>query len=162
MSLLTASAASIMTTRWMNRLASLRRIGFDSNALIYFLEGRQPYTNYVAQAVAMMEGGQAIGFVSTIVEMELLVKPMRERDMVGQERAEIFFRQQRNLSVRFVDRIVARRAAQVRARMYLSPLDAIIVATCLEERCDAIIGNDSFIASRIVGIPYLYLDDYVR
>ena len=42
-----------------------------------------------------------------------------------------------------------------------SAWSAIIVATALEERCDAIIGNDSIIASRLTGIPYLYLDDYV-
>jgi len=40
-------------------------------------------------------------------------------------------------------------------------MDAIIVATGLEDRCDAIVGNDSLIAARSQSIPYLYLDDYV-
>ena len=100
-----------MLANWMNQLASLRRIGFDSNALIYLLEDREPYAD---------------------------------------------------LRVRSVDRTVAQRAARVRAQTRLDPLDAIIVATALEERCDAMIGNDSFIASRSIGIPYLYLNDYIR
>lgn len=108
-----------------------------------------------------MERGHALGVISTIVEMEILVKPMRERDDSAHDRAETFFRQRPNLSVRAVDRVVARRAADLRARTRLLPLDAIIVATGVEERCDAIIGNDSMIASRNLGIPYLYLDDYV-
>ena len=74
---------------------------------------------------------------------------------------EIFLRQAPNLAVRSVDRVIARRAAHVRAQTRLSPMDAIIVATALEERCDAIIGNDSIIASRSIGIPYLYLDDHI-
>ncbi len=150
-----------MTTLWASHISSVRRIGFDTNALIYFLEGRQPYYQYVAQVVAMLEDGRARGYVSTIVEMELLVKPMRERDTVGLDRVELFLRGQINLSIRPVDRIVARRAADIRANIRLSPPDAIIVATALEERCDAIIGNDSIIASRATSIPYLYLDDYI-
>lgn len=150
-----------MTINWMNQLAPLRRIAFDSNALIYFLEDRQPYVNYVAQAVSLMDSGQAIGIISTVAEMELLVKPMREQNTVSLGRIEIFLQQQHNLNVRSVDRIVAQRAAKVRARTRLAPLDSIIVATALEEQCEVIIGNDSVIASRALGIPYLYLDDYI-
>lgn len=109
----------------------------------------------------MMESSQAIGFISTVVEMELLVKPIREGDNIARDKAELFLRGTHNLAVRAMDRIVARRAANLRARTRLASLDAIIVATALEERCDAIIGNDSYIASRPTGIPYLYLDDYV-
>ena len=150
-----------MTTLWENHIRSVRRISFDSNALIYFLEGRQPYYEYVAQVVAMLEEGRAMGYVSTIVVMELLVKPMREEDTVGLDRIELFLRGQINLFIRPVDHIVARRAADMRARTRLSPPDAIIVATALEEQCGAIIGSDSIIASRATGIPYLYLDDYI-
>ena len=150
-----------MTINWAHQLAPLRRIGFDSNALIYLLEGRDPYASYVGEAIATIERGRAMGFVSTIVEMELLVKPLRDRDMVARDRVEMFLRRQHIFEVRSVDRVVARRAADVRARTHLSAQDGIIVATGLEERCDAIIGNDSVIASCRLGIPYLYLDDYV-
>jgi predicted nucleic acid-binding protein len=150
-----------MASDWTTRLLALRRVGFDSNALIYLLEGRQPYAAYVAEITTAMERGHVTGYISTIVEMELLVKPMRERDIAARDRIEIFLRHMPNLVVRPVTRVVARRAAEVRARTRLAPMDAIIVATGLEDRCDAIVGNDSLIASRSQGIPYLYLDDYV-
>ena len=150
-----------MTNAWTNQLAPLRRIAFDSNALIYFLENKLPYVSYVAQAVSMMDSGQAIGVMSAVAEMELLVKPMREQNTVSLARIEVFLQQQHNLVVRSVDRIVAKRAAEIRARTRLAPMDSIIVATALEERCEVIIGNDSVIASRTLGIPYLYLDDYI-
>lgn len=106
-----------MTTRWTDQFTSLRRIDFDSNALIYHLEGREPYAGYVAEA-----------FVTV----------------------ETFLRRLSGLTVRPVDRNIARRAADVYAGTRLASLDSIIVPTGLEERCDAIIGNDAMIASRIV------------
>ena len=149
-----------MTTRWETEISPLRRISFDSNALVYLLEDRFPYASYVAQAVAMLERGWARGVLSAITEMELLVQPVRERDAATVNRMQIFFQETPNLTVRPVDRVVARRAADVRARTRLARLDAIIVATALEERCDAIIGNDYVIASRSTGISYMYLNDY--
>ena len=139
----------------------MRRISFDSNALIYLLEETEPYATYVGRVIAMMESGQAAGYISTVAEMELLVKPMRERNATSQNKTEIFLRGTPNLAVCPVDRVIARRAADVRARTRLAALDAIVVATALEKRCDAIIGNDSIIASRPTGISYLYLDDYI-
>ena len=150
-----------MVAQWENQISSLRRVAFDTNALIYFLEAIEPYEPYIARAVANLEAGQTLGFVSSVVEMELLVKPIREGNAGARDKAEIFFRGTHNLAIRAVDRVIARRAAEVRARTRLEPLDSIIVATALEERCDAIIGNDSMIASRPTGIPYIYLDDYV-
>ena len=150
-----------MATPWSNRLASLARIGFDSNALIYALEGRPPYADLVAQALTMMQENKAVGFASTLVEMEMLVKPMRDKDTEALIRLELFLRHMPNLFFRPVNRSIARRAADLRARAAIPPVDAVITATAVEERCDAIIGNDSMLASRVIGIPYLYLDDYV-
>ncbi len=49
----------------------------------------------------------------------------------------------------------------VRAVNRLTIPDAIIVAKGLEKRCEAIIGNDYGVASRPLGIPYLYLEVYI-
>ena len=150
-----------LLSRWHSRLDSLRRVAFDSNAFIYFLETRQPYAPYIAAAINRLQAGSLTGIVSVVVEMEVFVKPLREGNLGVQYDAELFLRNCPNLAIRVVDRIVARRAADVRARTRFAPLDSIIVATALEERCDAIIGNDSRIASRQTGLPYLYLDDYL-
>ena len=150
-----------MADRWESPISALRRVAFDSNAVIYFVEAREPYATYVARVIASMESGHTVGSISSIVEMEILVKPKRDQATKAQDKAETFLRETPNLTVRPVDRVVARRAADVRARTRLAPLDAIIVATALEDRCDAIIGNDSVIASQTTGILYLYLDDYL-
>ena len=102
-----------------------------------------------------------VGTVSTVVEAEVLVKPLRERDQLAAEKAALFFRYAPNLVVRSFDRTIARRAALARARSLLPLPDAIIVATALGERCDVLIGNDASMARHSFGVPFLYLEDYV-
>jgi len=137
-----------MPYRWTARITELSRIGFDSNALIYALEGRPPYTPLVLEALALVFSGQASAVVSSLVEAEMLVKPLRERDRMNIDTLAIFFSQTPNLTIRPVDR-----AAAIPARTSLPLVDAIIAATAVEERCDAIIGNDARLAARITGVP---------
>lgn len=139
----------------------MQRIGFDTNALIYALEGTVPYASMVAEVLAMMRKGEALGVISTVVELELLVKPFRERDQIALDQVTLLLDDTPNLFIRSLDRSIARRAAGIRARTRLSIPDSVIAATALEERCDAIIGNDVDMAQRVIRIPYLCLEDYV-
>ena len=146
---------------WNATLSSLSRVAFDTNALIYLLERREPWFPYVQRAVEGLESGRMSGVISTTVEMEVLVGPLRNGDIEAYERIEMFLLHRPNLSIVEVSRVIARKAADIRARTSLAPMDSIIVATALDANCHAIIGNDSVIASRRTGIPYLYLNDYV-
>ena len=147
--------------RWLDALRTYRRVSLDTNVVIYELEEVWPYLGLARELFRLMERGRIIGTVSTVVEAEVLVKPLRERDRSTLEKAELFFKDSPNLVVRSVDRPIARRAALVRASSRLRLPDAIVVATALEDRCDALIGNDASMAHSTSGIPYLYLDDYV-
>jgi predicted nucleic acid-binding protein len=108
-----------------------------------------------------MERGLMMGSVSTVVEAEVMVKPLRNRDWLALDRLELFFGNSPNLIVKSFDRTIARRAALVRASSRLALPDAIIVATALEDRCEALIGNDSSMSQQTLGLPYLHLNDYI-
>ena len=148
-------------TQWTRELATLRRVAFDSSALIYALEGTVLYASLVSEVLAMLGRGGVQGVVSTVVELELLVRPTREGDRPAMDQVALLLEETPNLAIRPLDRAIARRAAEVRALTGLSASDAVVVATALEERCDAIIGNDWRMASRTKGVRHLYLDDYV-
>lgn len=150
-----------MATPWTRLLSRLRRVGLDSNAIIYHLNERSPYEDLLRPLFQAMETGQVVGVISTLVEMEVLVKPWREQDREALERIEMFFRATPSLIVRPGDRQVARRAAVIRADTRLSAVDAVILATGILERCDAIIGNDAQLARRAIGVPCIYLNDYI-
>ena len=147
--------------RWLDDMSEFRQVGLDTNVIIYSLENVAPYRELTGQVLRLMDRGLIVGHVSTVVETEVLVKPMRDRNRRALETIELFFRNSPNLVIRSVDRTVARRAAAVRAASRLSLPDATIVATALEDRCDVLIGNDSSVARYASGIPYLYLNDYL-
>ena len=148
-------------SRWLDDMSAFRQVGLDTNVIIYSLENVAPYRELTGQVLRLMDRGLIVGHVSTVVETEVLVKPMRDRNRRALETIELFFRNSPNLVIRSVDRTVARRAAAVRASSRLSLPDATIVATALEDRCDVLIGNDSSVAKYASGIPYLYLNDYL-
>ncbi len=152
---------SPQTERWLQDLRPYRRVALDTNVVVYALDNVLPYRELAQHLLRLMERGFMVGTVSTVVEAEVLVKPLRERDQLALEKAELFFRYAPNLVVRSFDRTIARRAALVRARSLLPLPDAIIVATALEERCDVLIGYDSSMAGHSFGVPFLYLEDYV-
>jgi len=146
---------------WLEELRAHRRVALDTNLVIYYLEDVSPYNELTFHLMRLMERGVIAGVLSTVVQAEVLVKPLRERNQRLIDRMESFFRQSPNLALRSVDSAVARRAALVRSATQLPLPDAIIVATALEERCDVIIGNDGSIARHNTGVPYVYLQNYV-
>lgn len=151
----------LQVDRWLKDLTAYRRLALDTNLLIYALNGVMPYQELARHLFALMERGLVMAIASTVVEAEVLVKPLRDRDMLALDRVVLFFRESPNLLIRDFDRSVARRAAQIRATSHLRLPDAMIVATALEERCDAIVGNDAAMAQQVRELPYLYMENYV-
>ena len=148
-----------MTSGLSEALAGKTRIAFDTSAVIYYLEDLYPYGFYAAQAFSLLARGTAVGFVSAIVEMETLVRPLRIRDKGLLLSIRKFFALHPNLHVTPVSSDIAQAAAQVRASTNLKAPDAIIAATAAANRCDVIIGNDRAFA-RNSELPYLVLDDF--
>ncbi len=147
-------------SRWAAATAPLRRVALDTNSLIYFFEATQPYAAFIAQVLSKAESRQAVAVVSTIVEMETLVRPLRNGNQAQLRKLRLFFASLPNLVLREVDRAVAQTAARVRAETGMKAPDALIAATAIAEGCDAIIGNDRSFARRSE-VPYLVLDDFV-
>jgi len=99
--------------------------------------------------------------LSCLVELELLVKPLCQKNRALVNGITIFLEQFPNLRTVPVSRGIARRAAEIRAESRLSLPDAVIVATCLDQGCGVVVGNDKRCAERIREVKYIYLDDFV-
>lgn len=135
-----------------------RRLCFDTSALIYLFNRVEPYHGLLDRLFRECQAGARTMVLSVISEAEMLVKPVRERDVHQMERIDALFQGPEHVEVRAVDRKLARRAAVLRARLGLRLDDAFIVATAIEAGCDAVVGNDALCARRVVDIPYVYLD----
>ena len=82
--------------RWLDDLSAYRHVGLDTNVIIYFLEDVVPYRELAGQVLHMMDRGLIVGSISTVVEAEVLVKPLRDRNRRAQETIELFFRNSPN------------------------------------------------------------------
>jgi predicted nucleic acid-binding protein len=94
--------------------------------------------------------------------MELTVHPWNmERQDVARN-YEALLAHFPNLSLFNIDRNIARRAAQLRARFRIHLADSLQVATCLVHDASPCVTNDSRL-SRLQPIPdILILDDYIK
>ncbi|MBI4321588.1 MAG: PIN domain-containing protein [Chloroflexi bacterium] len=141
-------------------LGSHKRVALDTNAIIYFLEGSPRYDPYVSYALSQVEVGTLSAVVSVVVELEVLVKPMRSSDLRAVHVITEFFSGFPNLFTVPVSRDIAQRAARLRAQTHIRVVDAIILATALESSCDAVIGNDVQCARSFPDLPYVCLEDF--
>jgi predicted nucleic acid-binding protein len=140
---------------------NLRTVGFDTNALIYYLERREPYRTWLRPLAEEMRLGNCKFVFSTIVYAELRVRPLREGNDEALSRIEVL------MASRYVDLVpvtkeIGRKGSEIRAELNLELPDALIVATAVHSGCDALIGNDKNCARRVTEIPYIYLDEAVK
>lgn len=104
-----------------------------------------------------VQQGEAVALVSVVTEAELRVGPEKRGDLGALEHIDDLLSED-GMEVVAVDRRIARRAATVRASVGgLRLPDAIIIATALEARCDAVIGNDHA-WEKVKGLPFVRLD----
>jgi predicted nucleic acid-binding protein len=128
--------------------------------LVYYLEKVQPYRAWLEPVIESVVAGSRSAVLSVIAEAELLVLPLRLRNRDALDRVERLL-EHPSITIRRVDRELARHAASVRAGLNLRLVDSIIVATAAVSGCDALIGNDQTCARRVTEIPYVYLEESV-
>lgn len=147
--------------RIRNSIAGGRRLCLDTNALIYLLEGVQPYHPWLERLFRTVEDGEREIVFSVVTEAEVMIRPLRQGLREALERIEATFAH-KNVEVIAANREVAREAAVVRAELNLPLPDAFVVATAVYARCDMMVGNDVRCAKRVREIPYIYLEEAVR
>ncbi|MDI6711414.1 MAG: PIN domain-containing protein [Bacillota bacterium] len=132
----------------------------DTNVVIYLLEGTAFFGKAMEKLFGLIEAGEMKGYLSVITITELLVKPIRDKNLELRGKIDLFLDYFPNLEVLDVTREIAARAAEVRAATNLRVPDAILIATAAVHGC-AMVGNDLACAKKDLGIPYIYLGGYL-
>ena len=65
-------------------LRSSRTLLLDTNVLIYFLGGEQPFFDELVPVFRRVQAGEAHAVISVITEAELLVRPERDDNAMAQ------------------------------------------------------------------------------
>ena len=120
-----------------------RRIGLDSNLLIYFIEAH-PSSGALAQKVfESIETGKNIAVCSTLSLLEVLVQPYRTKNDQIVNRFYGLLTTYPHIHWVDLSIEVADLGARLRAEYELKTPDAVLLATALHSHATGFIGNDS-------------------
>lgn len=117
-----------------------KRIGLDTNVLIYYIEEHPLYLAKIEPLVDRIADGEAIGITSYVTLLELLIKPLREKrfDLVEQYKTILSSR----LEMVAMDEPVSIKAAELRAKYRIRTPDAIQLASVITRNGDVFLTND--------------------
>ena len=143
----------------MRDLARHRRIGLDSNILIYLLETSGPLADAAARIVDAIDAGTTEAVLSTVGLIEILAGPARAGDAAA---FELTADALRDLLIRVVslDRATAEDAAWIRGSLGIGLEDAVHLASARNAGATAFVTNDRRLRS-IPRLEVVYLDDLV-
>jgi predicted nucleic acid-binding protein len=121
-------------------LVNYRRIGLDTNIIIYYIEEHPIFLKKVEPLIDRIIDGEAIGITSYVTLLELLVKPIREErfDLVEQYKTILLTQ----LEVVALDEAVSLKAAELRAKYGIKTPDAIQLASVISKSGDVFMTND--------------------
>jgi predicted nucleic acid-binding protein len=137
----------------------MRRVGIDTPVLIYHLEDVSPYVGLTTPLLTRVAGGHLQLVVSAITLSELLVKPLQTRESFTWVEAALGALP--DLIRAHVTWDTARIGAGLRVQTRLPLPDALILASGVEHRAQAMITNDRKWQSRRLPYRILVLDDYL-
>jgi len=120
------------------------KIALDTNVLIYFLEGIEPYATKVEDLLYMLMSGKNEGVVSTMSIAEVLTGFYIAKDEKGAAKTKSLFRDltRNGFKIAPVTFEIADIAASLRARRGGRLPDALIVATAIDQAADLVYSQD--------------------
>ena len=143
----------------MRDLARHRRIGLDSNILIYLLETSGPLADAAARIVDAIDAGTTEAVLSTVGLIEILAGPARAGDAAAFELTADALRDLL-IGVVSLDRATAEDAAWIRGSLGIGLEDAVHLASSRNAGATAFVTNDRRLRS-IPRLEVVYLDDLV-
>lgn len=139
-------------------MVDFKRIGLDTNVLIYYIEEHPVLMEKVELFINKIEDGKAIGITSYVTLLELLVKSIREGrfDLVDQYRTILSSK----LEMVPLNEIVSIKAAELRAKYGFRTPDAIQLASVISRKGDVFVTNDKGL-KKVTEIRVMVLEDIV-
>jgi predicted nucleic acid-binding protein len=126
---------------------------FDTSALIYLIEGREPFAGKVRKELTSVakKYPDLVAAVSRLTWLECRVGPMRANDSAALASFDVFFARP-DLTWVELTRDVIELAAAIRARCGLKTPDALQAASCLQLGADHVFLTGDSAFKRVGGL----------
>jgi predicted nucleic acid-binding protein len=125
----------------LNRMTG-KRVYFDSNFLIYFLERHEPQFSAVLPLIQACDAGLIQGVTGDAAVAEVMVLPYRNVNPIAIARTKSFFARKNFITVVQHDSACFASAAALRANTGMKLIDALHFATAAASGCRFLLTND--------------------
>lgn len=119
-----------------------KRIYFDTNPFIYFVEEHDIFYEAIKPIFQMVNDDIVLAFTSEFTLTEVLIKPHRDKDQATIESFEGLLIESGYFSLLGADKDTFLAAAKIGGETIMRTPDAIHMATAIENKCDFFITND--------------------
>lgn len=145
---------------WVERLEG-HIVALDTSPIISFITQEAPYAEMLQSLFAAIAQGKIQAITSTVTLVEVLVRPLREKNSALAAQYQDILIHSENLTVYPLSPEIAHAAAELRATLNLRTPDAIQVATARVNGADTFITND--VRLRVPeGLTRLILDELLK
>lgn len=135
----------------------MKRVYFDACAIIYLVEGSQPFQSKVKSSIAeLLQQGDPVILTSRLSRLECRTGPLRDKNEGLLAKYESFFDQANFLLIDIAPAVIEQ-ATDLRARYGFRTPDAIHLATAIVESAHVFLtGDDAFRRCTEVNVEILH------
>ena len=142
-------------------LKEIDSIFIDTAPFIYYIEEYEKYIETVDPLFSYISQGHITAYTSLITLIEVLTKPIEEKDKRLVYKYEELLTDSKGLILTDMDKNIAVESAKLRVKYRIKIPDAIQVASGLVNGANAFITNDSNL-KKIKEIKVIVLDDIIK
>lgn len=150
-----------MGMKLLTQLKGINPIAIDTAPFIYYIEEHKNYIETIDPLFIHISQGDIIAYTSLITLIEVLIKPMVEKNKKLIDKYGDLLTNSNNLILTDIDRNVAVESAKLRAKYKIKTPDAIQLTSGLINGAKAFITNDGNL-KKVKEIKILVLDDVIK
>ena len=124
---------------------SNQRVYFDTNIIIYLIEGLPEYEHQLGEIGFLLERDKLQSFTSELSLCECLVKPFKSNATKAIDLFRSFLEDSDCFELLAIDKNILIQSAYISAKTGMKTPDAIHVATAIASHCDTFLTNDKSI-----------------
>lgn len=137
------------------------KVMLDTAPIIYYIENIEPYASLLQTLFNNIASGKNTAVTSVVTFIEVLTKPIRDKNIELEEKFRMYFANSRNIELISITPDIGEQSSLFRAKYNLRTPDAIQAAVTIYSGSLFLITNDK-VFGKITEMNVIILDDWVK